>query len=111
MSVTTRQTKSAQVIRHIDFMATTDGLCVGVVTEIAQLKRVTNAKTTVYHLRRIESQIGGTAVEVAKQGDEPETYHVRLDSTQATCDFPAGTYRGTCRHLDLVHKALKQKRI
>src|SRR5262245_32150093 len=51
----------------------------------------------VYWVREIASAIGGRCWELRKFR-ETGTYHVRLAHDGHTCDCPAGTYRGACKH-------------
>jgi hypothetical protein len=79
-----------------------------VVTELHQLKTTYHVKTDVYALERIKCDIGGIAVLVGKQDGSGERYHVHLDRTIGdSCTCPGGTYKGACRHLDMMREALR----
>jgi hypothetical protein len=107
MTSSTRKTRVATITRNLDVVPSVDGqFAIGIVTELSQLKTVQHVQTDLYRLRRIPSDVGGVAVEVAKQSEDGETYHVHLGRELGdSCDCPAGTYRGVCRHLDMVREA------
>ena len=113
MNSSTRKTKGATITRNLDIVPSVSGeYAIGIVTELHQLKTVQHVKTDLYHLRRVPSDIGGVAVEVAKQSEEGETYHVHLGRELGdSCDCPAGTYRGVCRHLDMARQAVTEGKL
>src|SRR5262249_37619379 len=105
---TTRQTKAGSIDRTINISADHEpwGRTVyATVLEAKQLKTKSNRTCDCYRLERIRCDIGGLAVLVTKQ--DGTQHHVHLDATIGdSCSCEAGTYRGACRHLDVVRLAV-----
>lgn len=105
MFTTTRQTKQATMERTID-LTIHDGQVAAVVMEHAMLKTKCNLTTKTYWLRRIASDFGqGYEVEKIIGG---EVYQLHASNGTMTCDCPGGSYRGQCRHAELVKEANRQ---
>jgi hypothetical protein len=108
MVTTTRQTKAGQIDRNLTVGLRCENNHVetyAIVVETLHRKTTTTTTTTDYYiLRRIPSEFGGIAVEIEKQYADGEVYHVHDN----TCDCPAGIYRGSCRHLEMVKEALRR---
>lgn len=102
----TRQTKACKITRCVSIGFSASAMCaIATVRETKHLKTADHTETKLYHLKRIATD-WGIGVEVQKQDDSGETYHVHLDRQLGdSCTCPAGVYRGTCRHLDMVREA------
>jgi SWIM zinc finger len=64
-------------------------------------------ESAVYWLEPIPSQCGGIAFGL-RRFRAADTYHVRIDVNHRSCDCPAGTYRGPCKHQDAL-EALRSR--
>lgn len=105
MLTTTRQTKAATIERSINLEICKDGSVFGTVLEIANRKRTAQAETKSYFLRKMDADFGDLAMEVERVDGDGEVYHVHQERGVMSCSCPAGTYRGKCRHLDLLLEA------
>jgi len=108
MHSTTRNTKSCKIDRTIDLTLDREpwgATLYATVVEDKQLKTKTRREVDVYILEAIQCDIGGIAFLVTKQ--DGTQHHVHLDATIGdSCSCEAGTYKGTCRHLDIVRLAV-----
>lgn len=107
MLTTTRQTKAATIERNISLTACKDGEVTAIVLETAMRKRTSSGESKSYFLRKITADFG-TAYEVERVDGGGEVYHVHTDRYGTTCDCPGGTYKGKCRHLDMVNQAKRE---
>jgi hypothetical protein len=60
-----------------------------------------NGVRQVYWVSAIDSALGGRCFELRKFRSA-DAYHVRLAHDGHTCDCPAGTFRGQCKHQDAL---------
>jgi hypothetical protein len=110
---TTRGTKAGQIDREINITnerepwgRTLYATCL----EGVRLKSKTRRSCDVYILEPVRCDIGGKAVLVHKH--KGETHHVLIDRAIGnSCTCPAGTYKGDCRHLEMVRLAIELKLI
>ena len=107
---TTRTTKAATITRSLDF-GQSEGGALAIVTELHERKKSHHVESKAYLLRRIPTDFG-VGIEVAKQDETAEVYHVHLDKTLGdSCTCSAGVYRSACRHLDMCREAVNRKLI
>jgi hypothetical protein len=111
MMTTTRSTKAGPIERRIHIARVNIGIRV-TITDERQLKTKTTSSTTTYLLRRIDSQLGGTGVEVEKLGTDGEVYHTLLAGPHGhECTCAHATYNPDgkpCRHIEAALEAQKQ---
>jgi hypothetical protein len=109
MTTTTRQTKAGQIERRLLLGIRCNGETFAIVSETLQRKTTSTTTQDAYTLRRIPSDIGGIAAEVTKQYADGEVYHVHLDKHLGdSCTCPGGTYKGNCRHLEMVKEGIRR---
>lgn len=111
MLTTSRTLKAGTVERRIVVARDSCGI-LATVTDERQGKRKVSGTTTTYRLRKIESQLGGIGVEVAKLTDAADCYNVLLNGPHGhDCDCPHMTYARSnkpCRHIEAALEALSR---
>ena len=101
----TRQTKAGTIEREIRLSRDTEGRLWAAVTETRHLKTISKVSLDLYDLTPIPADFG-LGVQIDKTTGEGESYDVNLSAALGdSCDCPAGTYRGECRHLSLAREA------
>lgn len=106
---TTRTTKAAAITRTIklEWNEREQAVEATVCEEHHKKTKSIVASFSCYFLRSIRADFG-SALEVIKRFSEGEVYHIHTSNGVSQCDCPAGTYRGSCRHLEMVKEARKQ---
>lgn len=110
MLTKTRQTKACEIERILSIAFNSEAGCVeATVCETHHKKtKSISVSFTSYFLRRIAADFG-QGYEVEKRFHGGEVYHVHHDRGSVSCTCPGGTYRGSCRHMEMIAEAKKQQ--
>lgn len=102
----TRSTKAASITRIIKVERNAAENCVEASVCETHHKKTKSVVVSFscYLIRKIDADFG-TAVEVEKRFADGELYHIHANDGVSSCDCPAGTYKGKCRHLEMVREA------